>query len=305
MPTVILSPNTDGAFSVNGSFLSVVKKSGTISVPLGTAPSFISFFPAEKDRLPVFALLEYNGTLLKCSESRAELMRWSESVYELFVFSDKKPPCIPPIVTSESQWSNGFAGIAGGYFIFQSKEGTRYFNGFTVNNFRILSDKFVLLENNSALTVLSRDMNPVFPPVFGAEYTFDSKTLTITFSPGKMDYFKVTQVFSITDMRLLSSSCRCESVPPHSFRCFCQAVRLNLKECAEKFLTESLKNDMSFEEIRAFLGTFDETDLPRQVYTDRENTVALRYMLDENNFHYMCFSFTADKNGLIDDIIQL
>lgn len=109
MPTVILSSNADGAFFLNGSFLSTVKQKGTLSVPLGTSPSFISFFPVIKDRLPVFALLEYEHSLLKCSHCRGELLRWSDSIYEFFVFSDEKPPSLPPIVTCESQWGNGFA----------------------------------------------------------------------------------------------------------------------------------------------------------------------------------------------------
>lgn len=77
-----------------------------------------------------------------------------------------------------------------------------------------------------------------------------------------------------------------------------------MKDEAESFLTDSLKRDMSFEDIREFLGVFDETDLPEYVFKERENTVALRYMLDEWNFHYMCFEFVL-KGSLIDDICQL
>lgn len=307
MPTVILSSNADGAFFLNGSFLSTVKQKGTLSVPLGTSPSFISFFPVIKDRLPVFALLEYEHSLLKCSHCRGELLRWSDSIYEFFVFSDEKPPSLPPIVTCESQWGNGFAGIAGGHFVCQDKNGSRCQTGFLTEKFRILSENFILLENGSSLAVINKNTDFVLPPVTCAEYSFDGKILSVTFSVGKMDFFKISQTFSVVDMHLLSSDCRCEdpSSPSCKIRCFCQAVRLNLKENALRFLSDSFKSDTSFDDIRNFLGTFDETDLPRHIFTEKENTVALRYMLDENNFHYNCFYFPTDNNGLIDDIVQL
>ncbi len=307
MPTVILSSNTDGAFFLNGSFLSPIRQNGTLSVPLGTSPSFISFFPSIKDRLPVFALLQYEHSLLKCSHCRGELMRWSDSVYELFVLSDGKPPYYPPIVTCETQWNNGFAGIAGGCFVCQDKNGSHCQTDFFTEKYSILSENFVLLENSSSIAVINKNADFVLPPVTGAEHSFNGKILTVTFSVGKMDFFKVTQTFSVTDMRLLSSDCKCDdfSSPSCKFRCFCQAVRLNLKENALRFLSDSFKNDTSFEDIRNFLGTFDETDLPRHIFTEKENTIALRYMINESNFHYNCFYFPTDGNGLIDDIVQL
>ena len=306
MATLIITSETGGGISLNGSFLSFIKSGGSLSVPLGSSPSFISFFPADCGFLPAFFMLEYSGSLLKAQPCCGKLFRWSDDIYELRILPRRVPCPPPPIITCETRWGDGYAGLAGGYFVCQDSRGSRYCADFPAEKFSLLSENFVLLESNTAAAVINRDTHLVHPPFCRAEHFFDGRILTVTFSPGEMDFFTVTQKFSVDGMRLVSSSCKCESActVPDRLRCFCQAVRLGMKDEAESFLTDSLKRDMSFEDIREFLGVFDETDLPEYVFKERENTVALRYMLDEWNFHYMCFEFVL-KGSLIDDICQL
>lgn len=306
MATLIITSETCGGISLNGSFLSCIKSGGSVSVPLGSTPPFISFFPVECGFLPAFFMLEQAGSLLKVHSCNGRLMRWSGDIYELRILPARTPCPPPPIITCETRWGDGYAGLAGGYFVCQDSRGSRYCADFPAEKFTLLSENFVLLESSSAAAIINRDVRLVHPPFYRAEHFFDGKTLSLTFSPGEMDFFTVTQKFSVDGMRLISSSCKCESAVtvPDRLRCFSQAVRLGMKDEAESFLTESLKKDMSFEDIREFLGVFDETDLPEYVFKERENTVALRYMLDEWNFHYMCFEFVL-KGELIDDICQL
>jgi hypothetical protein len=260
-------------------------------------------FPLEEDLAPIYIIIK-EGRLLPAP---ARLNKWHDDIYEL-VLEFRRPPCaLPPIVTKELQW-NGYLGLCGGYVVHENLNGTRRFFSTPVNDVTIFNKK-VLAETNGGLMVLNEELEVIKEINPCDSYQANGTQLTVTFTPGDMDLFTVEQVydekFNLISTVLKEEKCVTEL---DRLRAFCQAVRLNLKDVAMGFITDTLKQETSFESIKEFLGIFDQTDTPRYLSRQTENAIALRYCIDKYNFHYMCYEFSFDATTgvkLIDDISEL
>lgn len=303
MPAITVKSNTDVTLTLNGTYAGFIKRGETLSLPIGNKTSVISAMPISEKYFPCSCLIE-SGSILHLVSSSSSLFKWSDEIYELELELVPYPCALPPIITCEENWGNGYAGICGGFFVFEDKFGKRSFFPETVDSFSVLSDRFAVIEKDSLLAVIGNDMSIKFPFTEAAIYNKEGNSLIIRFSPGEMDCFEVCQRFSLENMHLISSSVSKADAdtPFNTIRCFCQAVRLKLESTAMDFLVPDI--GMSFDDIFNFLGVFDRTESVKFISAG-ENAVALRYKLDDCNYHYMCYEFTFSDNGKIYDITQI
>ncbi len=304
MSTLTIYTNIICALSINGSFYGILYPEKPITVPTPSTDTYISAVPQDEDYLQqnYFIRREQDIRLLPCS---GRLARWNESFYELFFVFKKKPLLPPPVILKQQKWGDGVAGLAGGYFVFENNSGCNYFPE-SVRDFVPLSNEHMVLQQESALLIIDRRMNVILKRE-SAEYAIENGILTLLFTPGDMDFFTIEQKFDkkIFSTRVINEEYSCDF---DRLRCFCQAVRLDLKDIALSFLSPSLKEQMSFEAIKDFLGVFDQTDRCRYLSENSDSAVALRYMVDSSNFHYMCYRFKTDGStgaALIDDIEEI
>ena len=302
MSTLTVKANAPCALFLNGGFLTFLKEENEYTLPMPQGCAMLSAHPFDSR----YSALDYfieDKLLLSCG---GRLCRWSEELFELFFVFTFSPCCLPPIITKEAEWAKGYAGICGGYFVFEKNDRKAYPT--PVEDFFIISQTHMLLKGIQGFCVIDEDLNEVLPPMKLTDFSVDNG-LSLTFSPGDMELIRIHRKYS-PQMHLLSTAAELEScqTPTDRLRLFCQAVRLDLKNEALSFLTEDLKEAMPFEEIKEFLGIFDQVDIPRYSFAGIKNSIALRYMVNESNFHYMCYEFTIDTTtgvALIDDIAQL
>ncbi len=297
MATLTLRTNSTAAISINGNFLGFLEENKTLTLPL---PSSDTYFTAVTNKqncnqLNYFITFETGIRLLPCS---GRLCRWSEDIYELFFVFEETFPTPPPVILKEGHWDNELIGLCGGYFLIERKSGYKYFPEI-IDDYDIF-DQYSILKQKDSVIIIDKSFNEILRRDCCA-YIKDSEKIILRFTPGEMDFFAVEQVFNgtIISSKIIQADCDSDF---DRLRCFCQAVRLNLD--FEKFLTPSLKNQMAPNDIIDFLGIFDATDSCRYLPKDIENSLALRYMVDQSNFHYICYRFKIDS-GLIDDISEI
>lgn len=299
MATLTLQTNITAAISLNGHFLGILYKDKPITIPLPADYTFFSAVPENPDYLCLNYFLTYQGEikLLPCS---GRLCKWNDDIYELFfVFKfNVLPP--PPVILKEGFWGQQTVGLCGGYFLLENRNGYVCFPK-CVDDYEIFSDKFAILKSEDIIYIVNKNMEEVLQRNH-CSYERSDNTLILRFTPGDMDFFMVEQVFNdkIISSKIIQADC---SNTFDHLRCFCQAIRLNIS--CEKFLTPSLLQQMTTESIKDFLGVFDQTDHCRYL-TNNETSLALRYMVDPYNFHYICYQFKIDSaSGLIDDIYEI
>ena len=304
MSTLTIYTNIICVLSINGNFYGILYPEKPLTVPTPKADTYICAVPQSEEypSLNYFIQCGQGIRLLPCS---GRLARWSESFYDLFLVFKKNPPLPPPVILKQQKWGDGIAGLAGGYFVFENNGGCKYFPE-AIKDFVPLSTEHMILRQESSLLVIDREMNVVLKRD-RADYRIENGILTLNFTPGDMDFFTVEQRFDkkIISTRIINEDYSCTF---DRLRCFCQAVRLNLEEIALRFVTPALKEQMSFDAIKDFLGIFDQTDTCKYLSESTDGTVALRYMVDESNFHYMCYRFRVDASTgtpLIYDIEEI
>ncbi len=308
MATLILTTCTPCAISLNGSFCGFLYNNKELTLPLPNGETVFCATPLNNDFQPTNCFIDVaNGPrLMPCD---AKLLKWNHDIYELR-FEFKKavlPP--PPVILKEYRWAKGFIGLCGGYIVFEKPNGSRTYYDNLVDDLILFTEAVVLAKKDNFLIPLDINLNPLCHPLPCDNFKIEGNRLFVSFTPGDMDFFTVEQIFD-ANLNLVSSDIitgQCSCAFDH-LRLFCQAVRLNISDVALGYLTPSLKEEMNFESIKDFLGFFDQTDKPRYLSAFNENTLALRYKIDESNFHYICYDFTFNTTTdtiLIDDIHEV
>lgn len=296
MATLTLKTNITSFIMLNGSFLGKLNDNDEITVPFPKNDMLFCAIPTEK----TYKQLTYcisDEKLMPCS---GRLCRWSQDIYELIFQFEKESPLPPPIILKQDTWQDNTIGLCGRYFVIESSNGFNYFPE-PVDDYQILSNDHVVLKKDNTVTVINRNMEKVFQRTDCIHHNISKGILSLNFTPGDMDFFTIEQIFDkkLISTKIIKADC---STTFDRLRCFCQAVRLDSN--IDEFITPSLKSQMSRESIKEFLGVFDQTDYCKFLSRKVDNAVALRYMVDPYNYHYLCFEFTM-INGLIDDISEL
>ncbi len=300
MATLTLQTNITCAISINGGFLGILYKEKPITIPLPADYTFFSAIPENSDYpcLNYFLTCQGEIRLITCS---GRLCKWNDDIYELFFVFNKSTPPPPPVILKEGLWGQQTVGLCGGYFLKENGNGYDYFPK-NIDDYEIISKNFVLLKSDDTVYIVNENMEEVLQRK-NCTYEKSGDNLILNFTPGDMDFFTVRQIFNnkIISSEIIQADCQ------NTFdrlRCFCQAIRLNVN--CEGFLTPSLLSQMSIENIKDFLGIFDQTDQCRYLATNCETALALRYMVDPCNFHYICYQFKMDSaTNLIDDIFEI
>ena len=310
MPMISVKCPGRAILAVNNSFSGEVLPNHSVSVPAGSGTTYISAYPLEEDTQPVWVAVENDGLLLHLAPCSGRLCRWSDEIYELELCIKKNKKELPPLILNEKKWGASFAGICAGFFVAEDERGARRFFQCEepIDDFSVLSSGYAALQSGGKLTVVDQEMKAVLSLEVNT-FSVENNRLHLRFCPGGMDSYEIRQSYNTATMEPTESVIeRRESETELSaIRCFCEAVRLNLKEEALSFLTPELSRDMSFEEIKEFLGPFDSMEEVRYLPNSPLHSVALRYAVDACNFHYLCYEFNIISGGrpLIDDIAQL
>ncbi len=309
MPLISLRCNISAIISVNNAFAGEASPSSCLSIPFSGKAIYIGAFPLEPDFMPLWCKLESKNSYISLCPCHAILSKWSDEIYELEIQFQPILPFPIPMIIHQERWGACIAGECGGWFAFELPDGERrVYEKSGICEYCVLNEKFVLLKYPERDVVIDRDLHTYFSCKTDS-YSVKNDVLSVEFSPGGMDSYKITQQYSLKNMSLLESRIsRSDDESPLALcRCFCESVRLDLKDEAMSFLTQSLKEEMNFEEIHDFLGCFDRIDAVK--YTEiQQGSLALRYSLDKYNYHYMCYHFKTKKEAerlLIDDIEQI
>ncbi len=297
MATLTLHANFNSAICINGNFLGFIEESKPLTLPLPASDTFFTAVSCESGCKVLNYFLSFKDgiRLLPCS---GRLCRWADDLYELFFVFEKEAVPPPPVILKEERWGNETVGLCGGYFLKEGARGCNYFPE-RIDDYELCGDHAILKQKRTVI-IIDKDLKESLRRE-NCSYIRDSKNIILRFTPGEMDFFTVEQVFndSVISSKIIQAQC---NTVLDRLRCFCQAVRLDCN--VDDFITPSLKSQMSIEDIKSFLGIFDQTDSCRYLSTQDDNAIALRYMVDQCNFHYLSFRFTL-VNGLIDDICEL
>lgn len=307
MATLILNADIDCAITLNGVYQGVLYNNKELSLPLINNETVICATAFDNGFLPVTCFITPDPVLLQ--SGNACLFKWNEEIYQLSFMFKKLFSQAPPVILKEKPWAKGFLGLCGDYLVFEDQRGKRNYFPEPITDFDILNDSCVLAKTLTHIIPLNNNLTPICSPLPYREYSFNEGILKTVFSPGDMDFIEVHQSFNenLTLIKNEITHLTCQSTFDH-LRLFCQAVRLDIKDLALKYLSPSLKQEMNFDNIKNFLGIFDQTDKPKYLSSFSENAIALRYKLDDRNFHYMCYEFniiTTTGIPLIDDIREL
>ena len=308
MPSLLISANEQCVVSINGSFLGLIRQGDEKNIPLSTGQSLFVVQPVEALWEPLVCIIENSGEPhCICG---GVLSRWSEEIYclRLELFPKRVSP--PPLLMKEEKWGDGFAGLCGDCFVFEDSLGNRSFIDEPVEDFVILSKKFVLLKQQDSLCVIDRALNKVIAPVPCENFRIENNGLILSFVPWNMDCFTLEERYSLEDLSLIKSDLTFlkRETPLDLVRSFCQCVRLSREAEALELLTPSLKREFSFQSIKDFLGPFDACESVRFISSPANNTLALRYKIDRFNYHFLCYELSVDASSgtpLIDDVSQL
>ncbi len=300
MATVMIVSTVKGCIFVNGGFFSVCENN-SITVPLGSETTVINYFSFDGAYCPLCFEFSRNPRI---SGGKSELYRWNSEMYELKIVPEKTYIPVAPIITRQTMWGKGYAGICGGFFCTEFDGRSEYFPE-QADGYEILSEQYALIKKENTVIITDKACRQKLRIENVKKYSVERNVLSLEFSPGNMDFFTVLQQYETREMTVIGNEVVKSETKTFDdkIRCFCQAVRLNMEKIADEFITPSLKAEMKFTEIREFLGNFDEMDVIRYGIK-RENSVALRYKTDKWNYVYEIFTF-ALKNGLIDDIEQV
>lgn len=304
MATLQICTDSTAVICLNGGFIGTTSPEKPLTVPLPMQDSLFTAYSCGEDSV-INCFITCNGTI-RLASARARLCRWSDDIYELIISFEKEKPLPPPIILKEQEFRGGCVGLCGGYLVYRKSDGSTVYHPSPADNFEIFH-KYILLFSKGRVTVLTQDLTEVLTEPCNA-YKLGT-ALELSFTPGDMDFFTVTRSFS-PELKLIAT--RTESFRPETvsdrIRCFCQAVRLGIEDVFASLVTIGLKSESTLDDVRNFMGVFDQTDTPRYLSSQSENTVALRYKVDENNFHYMCYKFKIDTTtgiALIDDVEEL
>ena len=308
MPSLLISTNQQCVISINGSFYGIVHQNDEKTLPLPTGETVIIALPVSACFEPLVCLIT-NESQPHCF-CGGILSKWSDEIYCLKIRFAQKAPTPPPFLLKEEKWGDGFAGLCGGCFVFESNSGSRKFINDEIEDFVILSPKFALLKQKDSLFVVDRQLDKKTDSFPCTEHRVEGNTLILSYVPWEMDCFTLEEHFSLEDMS--SKACHLtftkQETIQDTIRCFCQCVRLNKEKEALGFLTPSLKQEFSFQNLKDFLGPFDACESVRFLASPSPSTIALRYKINDNNYHFLCYEFSIDSSSglpLIDDVSQL
>ena len=298
-----------GALSANGAFVALLKPGEEATLPLTRSETVLFFCPTDPRFLPECLLLRESAGAWTLSPGGGRLCRWREDLYELTLLPAPVPVPPVPLMRKEERWGAFYAGLCGDRFVLEAPPGR-----FTVcpetgiSDFSLLSPQFALLTGEDFLLAVDSQLHTVLPKTPGGRLTRDGGALTLEFPV--MDLFRARQTLDPATLRPTSVSLQHAAPQTNEdlLRCFCQAVRLGDDDTAEGWMTDALRQAMSAEDVRRFLGAFDAVEEIRFSAKRSDNALALRYVVDEWNFHYICYEFTlVNTSGavLIDDIAQL
>lgn len=308
MPMISVTCAERAILTVNNAFSGELSPGSSLSVPAGSGTTYLAAFPLEENARPIWCAVENDGLLLHLSPCAGCLCRWSEEIYELNLNLQIKSWNLPPLILNEKRWGDAFAGICAGFFVAEDAGGQRHFFACSepIDDFFILSSSYAVLQSGKMLTVVDRTMTACLSLTVN-DFSVENGRLNLRFCPGGMDSYEIRQSYT-ADMTLAESVIERQTTETETaaIRCFCEAVRLNLEEEALSFLTPELAQEMSFQEIKDFLGPFDSLEEIRYLPAP-QHSLALRYAVDACNYHYLCYEFSLKGKGkiLIDDIAQL
>lgn len=288
---------------VNGTPLGKLCADNSLSLPLGDNPSLICAYPLNNSAC-LWCYLFCEDKKPKLLSQSARLCLWDNELAELEFFVCSENSLSPPVVCNEKRWGEAIAGLCDGWFLLQTNKQTFFYKKRGVLSFSVLNDLFALLRFSDCCVIIDRTCQERLILSDG-EIKQNGNVLEETFS--SFSFFKIRRKF---DLRTLDKTSHeilhlSPQTPFEKICCFCEAVRLNLKDEALALMTPSLAQELSFDEIRDFLGPFDKIEKPRHKNAGNENIFCLRYALDEHNFHYICYEVEFDRTtdcDLIDNI---
>lgn len=296
----------DAFICVNSTPLGKICADNSLSLPLGDNPMLVCAYPLNNSAC-LWCYLFCEDKKPKILSQNARLSLWSEDIAELEFFTCNSSDFSPPIVCSEKRWGDSIAGICDGWFLLQTSKQTFFYKTRGVLSFSILNDLFALLRFCDYSIIIDRLCTEKLVLSCG-EIKQNGNVLEETFS--SFSFFKIRRKFDLRTLDKISHEVLhlTPQTPFEKISCFCEAVRLNLKDEALALMTPSLQQELSFDKIRDFLGPFDKIEKPRHKNLDCKNAFCLRYALDECNFHYICYEVEFDMStgcNLIDNICEL
>ena len=297
------------ALSQNGAFIALLKPEEEQTLPLARQETVLFFYPTDPRFLPGCLFLSESAGVWTLSPGGGRLCRWREDLYELTLLPAPGPTAPVPLMRKEERWGAFYAGLCGDRFVLEAPPGR-----FTVCDetgildFSLLSPQFALLSGKDFLLAVDSQLHTVLPKTPGGRLIRDGGALTLEFPV--MDLFRARQTLDPATLRPAHVTLLHDAPQTNEemLRCFCQAVRLGDDATAEGWMTEDLRRSMSVEDVRRFFGAFDAVEELRFSTRQSDRALALRYVVDDWNFHYICYEFTlVNTSGavLIDDIAQL
>lgn len=278
---------------VNGTPLGKACADSSLTLPLGENPTIITAHLLNSAS-SLWCYLFCEDKKPKILSQCAHLSIWNDELCELDFFAPADNNVSPPVVCNEKKWGDSLAGICDGWFLLQNAKQTLFYKKRGILSFSILNDLFTLLRLRDYCVVIDRTCSQRLVLSSG-EIKQNGNALEETFS--SFSFFKIKRTF---DLRTLDKTHHellrfLPQTPFEKICCFCEAVRLGLKNEALALMTPSLSNELSFDAIRDFLGPFDKIEKPKHQSTYSENRFCLRYAFDEHNFHYICYEVEFDK----------
>ena len=308
MPTLSVSADRFGLLFAGGQPLGILSPGTVLPLPTGSVPPTLVFLPADGRSCAECYPLARRGADLFLSGGAGTLARRSSEIYELRLSPPLPRETKPPVLTCETRWGSGWAGLCGDWFVWETGDGVHRSHANPVTAFTVLSPAFVLLRDGDSVWVINAANEIVLPRTRVKDVTVSGSILTLRFCPGELRFFEVTQQYDTAAMQCRSTELK-HGQPGSVFEtaaCFCEAVRLDAEAEAMAMLTPGLRSMTDFSGIRDVLGPFEACETPRFVPCG-EGDAALRYVVDERNVHYRLFSFTFVSDGeqkLIDDITE-
>lgn len=290
--TVDIFPSRDAVICINNTAVGFVKAGDTMPIYCDGNIIVSAFDPFGKTS-PVWCNIK-DGKLLP-SPGRLCMIDCDHFFLDIFM-----PCALPPIVIKEQFWLNGYCGLCGEFFVFQQQTQTTYFSEQGVLSYKIVGKYAILFFRDK--TVFVNSQLSVCLTLPKCEIEVEQSRIIANIFPEDMRFFTVVRVYSLS-LELLSTTCK--TVAPTSnietAIAFCQGIRYGISDVFD-MLTPEAKSAFTFEQAKEFLGSFD------LIKVKSDNTLLLRYMIDEYNFHYMCYKFDfvhSTPCDLIDNISEV
>lgn len=305
---ISISARKKAIICANNALLGKVFEGESLSFPVPSAPVFLCAYPFDSNDC-VWCYLSCNNDDVRILPCNAQLCIIDDELATLdfFAFGSGSKELSPPIVTNEARWSGAICGICDGWFVVQTSEKTLYYKERGVLSFKILNELFALLCFLEYSVIIDRTLDTRLNLSAG-EFSLKGNTVEEVFS--SFSFFKLRRTFDARTLQQVSADVL-TLTPKSSFEticCFCEAVRLGLKDEAQALMTPSLIESLDFDSVREFLGPFDRIERPQYKHANNENAFCLRYAFDKHNFHYICYEVEFDKStgcDLIDNITEV